>query len=106
MMTCMIYATTGSTQEAKSLAKTLVQERLVACVNIIDRVTSVYRWDDDIQSDSESVMIAKTSIERRVDAIKRLRELHSYDTPCIVSYDMSDGTPQYIDWIMEETRSS
>lgn len=106
MMTCMIYATAGSAEEARALAKTLVQERLVACVNIFDGATSVYRWDNEIQCDGECVMIAKTSIERRVAAIKRLRELHSYDTPCIVSYDMTDGTPAYIDWIMEETGSS
>ena len=105
MMTCMIYATVGSPKEARFLAKTLVEERLVACVNILDEATSVYRWDGKVESDTESIFIAKTSKAKRIDAIRRLKALHSYDTPCIVSYDMTDGIPAYIDWILTETES-
>ncbi len=100
---CMIYATAGSREEAETLAKTLVTERLVACVNIFPEVTSVYRWEGQTESEQECVLIAKTLKTRRSEAMKRLNALHSYDTPCIVSYDMTDGLPSYVDWISNET---
>ena len=103
MACCMIYATAGSPEEAKSLARTLVEERLVACVNIVDGVTSIYRWDGNTESDTESILIAKTTTAKRQDAMVRLQALHSYDTPCIVSYDISDGVPEYLNWVMAET---
>ena len=100
----MIYATTGSPEEAQSLAKALVDERLVACVNIIDGATSVYRWNGKTESEQESILIAKTCIANRNDAMNRLQALHSYDTPCIVSYDMADGMQDYLAWVIGETR--
>lgn len=85
------------------MAKTLVSDRLVACVNIIENVTSIYPWEGEIQEDSECLMLAKTSLKQRDAAIARLKELHSYDTPCVVAYDMSAGLPDYLAWIMAET---
>ncbi len=102
--TFMIYATAGSPEEALTLAKTLVEERLVACVNIIDGVASIYRWEGNIDSETESIMIAKTAASRRTEVMARLKDLHSYETPCIVSYDMADGLPAYLDWIVSETK--
>ncbi|MBT4739051.1 MAG: divalent-cation tolerance protein CutA [Rhodospirillaceae bacterium] len=103
MNTCMIYVATSGPEEAQKLAETLVSEQLVACVNIIDGVTSVYRWQGKIESSQESLLIAKTTHERREAAMVRLRDLHSYDTPCIVAYDMTAGVPEYLDWITHET---
>lgn len=105
MNACMIYATTSWPQEARSIAKALVAERLVACANIIDGVTSVYRWDDEVKEDTETLLIAKTSIARRDEAMGRLQELHSYETPCVVAYDIAAGLPDYLDWIASECRS-
>ena len=105
MNTCMIYATAGSPEEARTLAKMLVEANLVACVNILDGATSVYRWDGISQFEEESILIAKTSVDRRSKAMARLKDLHSYETPCIVSYDMADGTPDYLDWIVTQTTS-
>lgn len=102
MNTCMIYATTSEPKEAKSIAKALVMERLVACANIIDGATSVYRWDGDVKEDTETILLVKTSIDRREEAVKRLGELHSYETPCIVAYDIAAGLPDYLDWVVSE----
>lgn len=102
MNTCMIYATAGSPEEARSIAKYLVSERLVACVNIIDNIASIYRWDSEIQEDTESVLIAKTTVCQRSAAIKRISDVHSYDTPCVVSYDAGAGLTEYLTWIEQE----
>ena len=104
METCMIYATASDEAEAKTLAETLVRERLVACVNIIQNATSVYRWNDKIESAKETILIAKTTIGQRDAAMSRLKDCHSYDTPCVVSYDMSGGLPAYLSWIVEQTQ--
>ena len=103
MNTCMIYATASVLAEAENLAKILVSERLVACVNILDGATSVYRWQDKVETSKESILIAKTSYARRDAAMARLQELHSYDTPCIVAYDIAAGLPDYLAWIASET---
>lgn len=105
MTGCMIYTTTSGPDEARKLAKTLVSERLAACGNILDGATSVYRWEDHIETDQESILILKTSMARRDAAMARLTELHSYDTPCVVSYDMTAGVPGYLAWIDAETKA-
>lgn len=102
MTACMIYITAGTPEEARKLAEMLVEERLAACVNILDGATSVYRWNGAIEADSETILIAKTTQSKRVPAMKRVKEVHSYDTPCIVSYDVADGDKDYLDWIGSE----
>jgi len=105
MNACMIYVATSGPGEAKSIAKALVSERLIACANIIDGATSIYRWDDQVKEDTETLLIAKTSIAQREEAMHRMRELHSYETPCVVAYDIAAGLPDYLDWITSECRS-
>ncbi|MEQ8736419.1 MAG: divalent-cation tolerance protein CutA [Rhodospirillaceae bacterium] len=100
----MIYATASDEAEAKTLAEILVNERLVACVNIIQNATSVYRWNDKIESAKETILIAKTTLGQRDAAMSRLKDCHSYDIPCVVSYDMSGGLPAYLSWIVEQTQ--
>ncbi|MFL2770471.1 MAG: divalent-cation tolerance protein CutA [Rhodospirillaceae bacterium] len=102
MTACMIYITTSSPEEARKLAKTLLEEQLAACANIIDGVASFYRWNGSIESDSESLVIAKTIISKRRLVIERISGLHSYTTPCVVSYDIADGQPDYLSWIQSE----
>ncbi len=103
MTACMIYATASGPEEARTLAKTLLSERLIACANIIDGATSMYRWNGQVEMDEESILVLKTSRARRDAALARLAELHSYDTPCAVAYDMAGGLPPYLSWIAEET---
>ena len=63
----------------------------------------MYRWNGKTESETESILIAKTAIAQRMDAISRLQALHSYETPCIVSYDMADGLPDYLAWVAGAT---
>lgn len=97
-----IYITAGSKTEAQKIGRSLVESRLAACVNILDNMQSIYRWEDKLQEDSEVVLIAKTTDELVPQLIDRVKSLHSYDCPCIVSLPISDGYPPFLDWIQSE----
>jgi periplasmic divalent cation tolerance protein len=86
------------------LGTTLVESRLAACVNILDNMQSIYRWKQEIQQDTEVVLIAKTTASLVSRLIEKVKTLHSYDCPCIVSLPISDGYPPFLDWIQAEVK--
>ena len=98
-----IYMTAASKAEARKIGKALVESRLAACVNILDNMQSIYRWKEKIQEDSEVVLIAKTTEARVPRLIDKVKSLHSYDCPCIVSLPVIDGYPPFLDWIKMNT---
>lgn len=105
-MNCLfVYITTSGEDEAHEIGRKLVDEKLAACANIIKGMESVYRWKGGIVTDKETVLIAKTT-ELRYEALeKRVKELHSYEVPCIVAMPVAHGSAGYLDWIVEETGS-
>jgi periplasmic divalent cation tolerance protein len=103
---CMIYVTAGSLDEARAIGRALVNERLVACANIMDGATSIYRWKGKVEEAQETVLIAKTRGELAQATIERVKALHSNEVPCAVAYEMTLGLQQYLDWIDAETTLS
>lgn len=99
----LIYCTTSGITEARSIATQLLEEKLVACVNIIPSVESIYRWKGKIETDREASLFIKTVDEKVKDTIKRINELHSYDVPEIIAFDLIDGLPDYFDFLRKET---
>ena len=99
-----IYMTVGNKEEARKIGKELVTSRLAACVNILDNMNSFYRWEGKIQDDTEVVMIAKTTEEQVPELIKKVKSLHSYDCPCIVSLPVLDGHKPFLDWVAGEVK--
>lgn len=99
-----VYMTAASDDEADRLAAALVEERLAACVNILGTVRSVYRWRDAVQRDTETALVAKTRADLFDALAARVRDLHSYEVPCIVAWPISRGEPDYLSWIGTETR--
>lgn len=98
-----VYMTAASPDEARRIARTLVEERLAACVNIQDGMTSIYRWEGEVETASETVMIAKTVRDRFAALAKRVRDIHSYAVPCVVEIPLGRGNPAYLEWLRGET---
>ena len=99
-MFSIVYITAGDMEEARKIGRKLVEERLVACVNLFP-ITSIFRWQGSIDEAEEVAIIAKTKTGKVKDIEKRLKELHSYDVPCVVSVKMDEGSKDYLDWIRE-----
>lgn len=100
----MIITTVSSETEAKKISKFLLDERLVACVNIIPNITSIYRWNDEIQEEKELLMLFKTKIELEEKVIAKIKQLHSYDVPAIYAIKSTEKIfESYYQWIKDET---
>lgn len=98
-----VYITTKDRAEAKTIGSALVQEKLAACVNIIDGMESLYWWEGNVESDKETILIAKTTDEQIETLTDRVKELHSYDVPCVISLPISDseGNSDYLNWLRD-----
>ena len=99
-----LYVTTADEAEAETIARALVSERLVACANILGAMRSFYWWQDAVQDDREVALVLKTRRAKTDAVIARVRELHSYDCPCVVALDIAAGNPPFLEWIVSETR--
>lgn len=95
----LLYSTFGSAQEALSVARKLVEEKLVACANIHSGVTSVYSWEGKVEEAPETVLIAKTTAEKLESAIDAVKRLHSYELPCIIACPIEAGHPPFLQWV-------
>jgi periplasmic divalent cation tolerance protein len=94
-----IYAVFANADEAERIGRTVVEERLAACVNILSPVHSIYRWKGGIESADEVAAIFKTHHWRSDALIERIAELHSYEVPCIVSWPIEKILGRYADWV-------
>lgn len=95
----IVLTTWPDPERAQVAARALVGDRLAACANIVPGVQSIYRWEGKIESASEVLMILKTSRARYPMLETRIRALHPYEVPEIVSLQVSDGLPAYLRWI-------
>ena len=102
---CLLYMTAGDREEALVLARMLVGERLAACANVLGAAASVFRWEGAVQEESEVVLVAKTVEDRVEAAARRVREMHSYDSPCVVALPISGGDAAFLAWVQEEVRT-
>lgn len=102
----MLYITCGSGDEATMIARTVVEERLAACGNIVDGMRSIYRWEGEVTEDEEAVLILKTTAEKVETLTERVKALHSYDLPCVVEIPLGGGNAAYFDWIAAETEDA
>ncbi|MFA5034878.1 MAG: divalent-cation tolerance protein CutA [Candidatus Margulisiibacteriota bacterium] len=103
MKNCLVYITTRDRDEAKKIGFELVSNRLAAGVNIIDKIESIYWWEGKVQNGSETLLIAKTKESAVPALIEKVKSLHSYKTPCIVSLPINEGNPDFLRWIEAET---
>lgn len=99
----LVFSTCPDANTAAQLARTLVAERLAACVNVVGGIVSTYRWQDSVQVEDEVLLVIKTTADR-IDALQaRLLALHRYDVPEFVAIEPSAVEPRYAAWLAEAT---
>lgn len=99
----VVYVTTPNTDIANKIAKNLVETRLAACVNIIQKIQSIYRWGGKIEKDEETLLIIKSRPELFNELSKAVKESHPYEVPEIIALPIIEGNKEYLDWIYGET---
>jgi periplasmic divalent cation tolerance protein len=100
----LVLTTCGSLEEARSVAHALVERQLAACVNIAPQVESVYRWQGEIETAMEWLLVIKTTIDAFDRVRAALSELHSYELPECIEVAIEDGSAAYLEWIGESVR--
>lgn len=97
----LLYVTTKDREEAKTIARAVVEEQLAACVNILDGMESFYHWEGNLMNSRETVLLIKTAYGNVARITRRVKELHSYETPCVISLNLAEqeGNEEYLDWI-------
>ena len=103
-MVRILLTTIDDTDKAHSIATCLVSENLAACVNIIPKVTAVYKWNGVVENTVENLLIIKTTSDREEALIERIQSLHTYDIPELISCAVDGGLERYLDWVIQETR--
>jgi periplasmic divalent cation tolerance protein len=100
----IVLSTAGSEDEARKIAQHLVEHHLAACVNIVPRVESVYRWQGKVESSQEWLLLIKTSTEKFPEVRDAIRELHSYDLPECIAAIIEDGSAEYLEWLADSLK--
>jgi len=98
-MYIVIFVTASNKREAQKIAAGLIKQRLAACVNIMDKVDSVFFWEGKIQKAKESLLIIKSKKEKMSKVIKLVKSLHSYEVPEIIALPVIAGDKPYLRWI-------
>jgi len=100
----LVLTTCGSLDEARSIAHALVDRQLAACVNIAPQIEAVYRWQGEVETATEWLLVIKTTIDASDRVREALSELHSYELPECIEISIEDGSAAYLEWIGESVR--
>jgi periplasmic divalent cation tolerance protein len=95
----IVLTTAGSEEEARKIARTMVDRRLAACVNIVPEIESIYRWQGKVEESREWLLLIKTSAALFSAVRDAIRELHSYDLPECITVNIEDGSAEYLQWL-------
>ena len=95
----VVLSTAGSEEEARKIARYLVERQLAACVNMVPRMESIYRWQGRVESSQEWLMLIKTSADQFPGVRDAIRELHSYELPECIAVAIEEGSSEYLDWL-------
>lgn len=98
----VLFITTPTTEEAQRISRALLEQRKVACVNIVPRVSSLFWWQGKIDSARESLLIVKTTASRLNELVTLVKEIHSYDVPEIIALPIVAGNQDYLEWLGKE----
>ncbi len=97
----LFLVTISDLEEGRRIARTLVENKLAACVNIVQNILSIYEWKEKIEEDNEHLLIIKTTADKSDLIIKKINEIHSYDTPECIGFKIAKGSDKYLNWISD-----
>jgi periplasmic divalent cation tolerance protein len=100
---CLVYITAKDEAEASSISQALVSEKLAACVNL-HPIKSIFHWQGEINQEDEVALLVKTRAELANEVISRVKELHSYEVPCVIILPLEKGNPDFLEWISQSTK--
>ena len=103
MDTYFVYVTAAGEAEAMMISRTVVEERLAACANLLGSIQSIYWWEGKVCEGQEVALVLKTSGTRKDKLIERIKQLHSYDCPAIACLPIEGGNSDFLNWIWQET---
>ncbi len=103
MTQSLIYVTASSRDEAVKIGRQEVENRLAACANVLAGTASIYWWEGAVTEDEEVSLILKTRTDLVDRLVEKVKEIHSYDCPCVVALPIAGGNPGFLDWIDAET---
>jgi periplasmic divalent cation tolerance protein len=95
----LVFSTSPNEKQGRAMARTLVSKRLAACVNVVPRVTSIYRWEDQVREDSECLLIIKSTGDKMDGLAGQIEKIHPYELPEVLAVPVTGGLPAYLDWV-------
>lgn len=101
----VVFVTAPDAECAARIARALVEERLIACANLVSGVRSIYRWEGTVQEDDEVLLVLKTTADRCDAVAARVKALHPYDLPEVIALPVDGGSDDYLDWIRTESKA-
>ena len=101
-----VYITCSGREEARTIGRNLLEQRLAACVNIFEKMESMYWWQGRIEAGEEAVLVAKTRQDRLEKLTEAVKAKHSYEVPCVVALPVAAGSEDYLNWLHGELDSS
>jgi periplasmic divalent cation tolerance protein len=104
MNAVLVYVTTSSREEADTIARSVVGCRLAACANVFPGMTSYFWWEGKVQAEQEVSIILKSREDLVEPLVAKIKELHSYECPCVVALPIAQGNPEFLEWIATATR--
>ena len=97
----LVLTTAGSPEEARKIARAIVERQMAACVNVLPKIHSTYRWQGKVEEAEEWLLLIKTTRAAFAHVRKTIKELHSYELPECIAFAAEDGSPEYLKWIEE-----
>jgi len=99
-MKCYIFlVTVPNIEEGKNIGKTLIENKVAACVNIIPNIISIYKWKEEVMEDNEYLLLIKTTEENCEKLIQKINEIHSYTIPECLGFEIDKGSKEYLKWL-------
>lgn len=100
----IVLSTCGSEAEAEKIAQHLVENHLAACVNLVPKIRSIYRWQGKVESAQEWLLLAKTTADKFAQVRDAIRSLHSYELPECLAISIDDGSTEYLEWVANSVK--